>query len=231
MSTTTQHGATQPGDRSDIDSFSGTEGLLVATKLAKQIKLYLGSFDSREFLTTPKEEILDNIRSQLEDQPSLLYKEVKSIKERWSKTYSWIRSHFKDGSTADSHFIPCDEEMDIPMLWKIFQKHYLGGENIRLARSILQQQIDPKLVLHDPLNEFTRQFKLEVKIESLEQASSQTSISENSSPSKPRVARALSFETAARSTSPATATLFSEAQTEFLAKAFTTVLDRKKKKK
>ena len=135
-----QHGATQRADNSDIKSFNGTEGILEATRLAKQIKLYLGSFDCREFLTTPKEEILDRIRSKLEDQPSLLYKEEKSIKERWSKSYSWIRSLFPDGSTADSHFIPCDEEMDIPMLWKIFQKHYLGGENIRLARSILTQQ-------------------------------------------------------------------------------------------
>ena len=82
MSTTTQHGATHPSDKGDIRAFCGTEGLLVANQLSKQIRLYLGSLESRDFLTTPKEEILDEIRSKLEDQPSLLYKEEKSIKER-----------------------------------------------------------------------------------------------------------------------------------------------------
>ena len=82
MSTTTQHGATQPGDKGEIKSFKGTEGILEATQLAKQIRLFLGTSDSEEFLTTSKEDILAKIQEKLADQPSLLYKEETRIKER-----------------------------------------------------------------------------------------------------------------------------------------------------
>jgi hypothetical protein len=62
MSTTTQHGATQPGDKGEIKNFKGTEGILEATQLAKQIRLFLGTSDSEEFLTTGKEDILAKIQ-------------------------------------------------------------------------------------------------------------------------------------------------------------------------
>ena len=156
MSATTQHGATHTGDRDDIKNFDGTEGILEATQLAKQIRLFLGTSDSEEFLMTSKEDILAGIQEKLADQPSLLYKEETRIIERWSKCYWVIRSWFATGSTADAHFAECDDEKDIPKLWRIFQKHYVGGESIRLARSILTQQIDPKLILPDSLNEFAR---------------------------------------------------------------------------
>ena len=72
MLTTTQHGATQPSDKRDIRDFSGTEGLLVANRLAKQIRLFLGTLDSEEFLTTPKEDLLIGVREALKGQSSLI---------------------------------------------------------------------------------------------------------------------------------------------------------------
>ena len=81
------HGATQRADESDISAFSGTEGLLVATRLGKQIRLFLGTLDSEDFLTTPKEDLLTGIRSALEGQSSLIWKEEKaSYTNTFSKT-------------------------------------------------------------------------------------------------------------------------------------------------
>ena len=75
------HGATQRADNGDIINFNGTEGILEATRLAKQIRLFLGTSDSVEFLTTSKEDILAIIQEKLADQPSLLYKEENRVKE------------------------------------------------------------------------------------------------------------------------------------------------------
>ena len=235
MSTTTQHGATHPGDKGDIPAFCGTEGLLIATQLSKRIKLYLGSLNSRDFLTTPQEEILDVVRIKLEDQPSLLYKEEKSIKDRWSKCYWWIRSLFKVGSTADSHFNPCDDEMDIPMLWKIFQKQYLGGDNVHLGSTIFSQLFDPKAVMSNPLDEFSRLFDLETKLDELEQSSELSSDIAVPSQTKTTVARALNFDAAARSTPySAQAAPFTEEQSERMIEAMAAIVQQtllKKKKK
>ena len=198
MSTTTQHGATQPSDKGEIRDFSGTEGLLVANRLGKQIRLFLGTLDSEDFLTTPKEDLLNGIRSALEGQSSLIWKEEKALRERWSKCYWTIRALFKPGSTADSLFNPCDDSKDIPGLWNIFQKEYLGGENIHLAGSILEQLFDPSAIMPNPLDEFSRLFDLEKKLDALEQASTSSPDFPTSSPAKATVARTLSYETAAR---------------------------------
>jgi hypothetical protein len=96
------HGATQRADNSDIINFNGTEGILEATRLARQIRLFLGTSDSVEFLTSSKKDILAKIHDKLSEQPSLLYKEEKDIKERWSRCYWTIRSWFATGSTADA---------------------------------------------------------------------------------------------------------------------------------
>ena len=164
MSTTTQHGATQPGDKSEIKNFKGTEGILEATQLAKQIRQFLGTSDSEEFLTTSKEDILAKIQEKLADQPSLLYKEETRIKDRLSECYWIIRSWFATGSTADAHFTECDEAKDIPALWKIFQKEeYLGCENSYLAGTISEQLFDSKAIIPNPLDEFSRILDLERK--------------------------------------------------------------------
>ena len=82
MMSTTQHGATQPGDKGEIRYFSGTEGLLVANRLGKQIRLFLGTLDSEDFLTTPKEDLLNGNRTALEGQSSLIWKEENALRER-----------------------------------------------------------------------------------------------------------------------------------------------------
>ena len=75
MASATQHGVAQPGDKVGIRNFCGMEGLLIATLLEKQIRLYLGAHDSEEFLPISKGELLSKLQVELEGQTSLLYKE------------------------------------------------------------------------------------------------------------------------------------------------------------
>jgi hypothetical protein len=60
---------------------------------------------------------------------------------------------------------------------------YLGGENIHLAGSILEQLFDPTAIIPNPLDEFSRLFDLEKKLDSLEQASTSSPDFPTSSPS------------------------------------------------
>ena len=163
MISTDQYGATHPVSA----KFVGTEGQQAAILLKKRILMDFGKLDALRFLTTPLADVMREIDDLTKEGGTITLNDRMRMREakekaqtKWTRAYWTFKDFFTLDGIANSLFGHCDDSMDLPTAWQLFNQHMIGGPSLQGVLMSMNQIFDPSMVASQALEEFARRLKL-----------------------------------------------------------------------
>ena len=77
---------------------------------------------------------------------------------KWTRAYWTFKDSFTLDGIANSLFGHCDDSMDLPTAWQLFNQHMhmIGGLSLQGVLMSMNQIFDPSIVASQALEEFSR---------------------------------------------------------------------------
>ena len=135
ISSTDTYGATH---QVATTKFVGNEGQQAATLLKRRILVNFGKLDASRFLTTPLADVIREIDDLAREGGTITITDRMRIREakektqtRWTKAYWTFKDYFTLDGIAQTLLGHCDDTMDLPAAWHLFNLHMIGGPSLQ----------------------------------------------------------------------------------------------------
>ena len=159
--------------------FVGNEGQQAAILLKKRILVEFGKLDASRFLTTPLADVMREIDDLTKEGGTITINDrmrIRDAKEKtqtkWTKAYWNFKDFFTLDGIAQSLIGHCDDTMDLPAAWHLFNLHMIGGPSLQGVLMSMTQFYDPSMIAAQALEEFSRRMRLFHQLEDVKEDAS-----------------------------------------------------------